>query len=74
MLKCRDMAELATDYMEGALPLRLRLAARWHLHLCGMCRNYLDQLGKSVRLVRGQSMGGAAPEVETRLTHGKAPE
>ena len=51
MLKCRDMAELATAYLEGALPLRARLAAGLHLWLCGACRNYIAQLRRTIRFL-----------------------
>jgi predicted anti-sigma-YlaC factor YlaD len=67
MLRCRDMTELATDYMEGALPLPRRLLARWHLALCGRCRAYYDQLAKTVRLLRGRPLAGPDPATETRL-------
>jgi hypothetical protein len=44
VLKCRDMAELVTPYLEGALPLRLRFAAWRHLRLCDACRRYFEQV------------------------------
>ena len=50
-MKCRDMAELATGYMEGTLPVRARVAARWHLFLCVSCRTYLLQLRRTVRFL-----------------------
>jgi anti-sigma factor RsiW len=67
VLKCRDVSELATDYMEGALPAHRRLAVRLHLMLCAMCRNYLDQLHKTRRLLADRPMPPPPPEVEERL-------
>lgn len=64
---CRDMSELATDYMEGALPWRVRLGAWWHLRLCDMCRAYYDQLGKLRRLVGRSTLPGPAADVEEAL-------
>lgn len=61
---CRDMSELATDYMEGALPWRRRLETWWHLRLCSMCRNYYDQLVKLRRLVARTPLPGPSPDVE----------
>jgi predicted anti-sigma-YlaC factor YlaD len=52
-LKCRDMAELVTPYLEGALPLRKRLAARLHLRLCTACRNYVEQVRRTIRFLGG---------------------
>lgn len=51
VLKCRDMAELVTPYLEGALPPRQRLAAWYHLRLCAACRRYLDQVRRTIRLL-----------------------
>ena len=35
MLKCRDVTELTTEYMEGALPPARWLAVRFHFAICG---------------------------------------
>ena len=51
MLKCRDMAELVTPYLEGELPLRLRIAAWYHLRLCDACRRYIDQMRTTIRFL-----------------------
>ena len=53
MLKCRDMVELVTGYLEGVLPPRLRLAARLHLLLCGPCRRYVGQIRETIRFLAG---------------------
>ena len=44
MLTCRDVTELATEYQEGALPIRQRLGMRLHILVCSACRRYLAQL------------------------------
>ncbi len=67
MPKCSEMTELATDYLEGALPWRAKLRARWHLALCSLCRAYFVQIGRTRRLLRGRPLAGAAPDVEARL-------
>jgi len=51
MPTCRDMSELVTDYMEGAVPLRTRISMRVHLMLCDACRAYFDQMRRTVRLL-----------------------
>jgi len=53
VLKCRDLAELVTPYLEGALPLRARIAASWHLRLCSACRVYVDQARRTIRFLGG---------------------
>lgn len=67
MLTCRDMSELATDYLEGTLPWRRRLGAWWHLRACAMCRTYLDQLGKLSGLLARTPLPGPAPTVEDAI-------
>jgi anti-sigma factor ChrR (cupin superfamily) len=37
---CREVREHLTEYAEGALPLRERLALRLHLLLCDACRAF----------------------------------
>lgn len=60
VLKCRDVTELATEHMEGALPLRQAMALRLHLALCSFCRRYFRQLGQTVGLLH--AMPAPAPE------------
>jgi len=70
-MKCRDMVELATDYMENSLAPRARLAARVHLWLCVSCRRYLAQLRRTVRFL-GDAPSPPPPaneaEILARLT------
>jgi hypothetical protein len=48
VLKCRDMAELVTPYLEGTLSRRARFDARLHLWLCAACRRYVDQMRRTI--------------------------
>ncbi len=43
-LPCRDFVELATDYLEGTLPVEARLVVERHLAFCAPCVDYLDQM------------------------------
>jgi predicted anti-sigma-YlaC factor YlaD len=52
VLVCRDMTELATDYLENALPFARRLGVRVHLAYCSMCRRYYRQVRETVALLR----------------------
>ena len=70
MLKCREVSELATDYMERALPVRQWLGVRVHLFLCSMCRAYIDQLRKTAALLHGRPLP-PPPEVEAHLAQGR---
>ena len=70
MLKCRDISELATDFSEGALPPGRRLAMRFHLFICRMCRDYLDQLAKTRVLMSQRALAAPSAEAEERLLAG----
>jgi len=61
------MSELVTDYMEGALSLPRRLAARLHLTQCAACRHYFDQMRRTVQLLRQGGPNGPGPGVEEGL-------
>ena len=67
VLRCQDVSEQATDYMEHALPVRQWLAVRFHLLICSMCRAYMDQLRKTPRLLARGHLPPPPPDVERRL-------
>ncbi len=50
--KCRDMTELATEYLEGELGFSNRLFARLHIGLCPPCTRYFDQMRRTIGLLR----------------------
>jgi hypothetical protein len=52
MLNCLEMTERASDFLEGALPWRVRLQMRLHLMMCRFCREYLRQMNLVVRTLR----------------------
>ena len=49
-LTCRELVDLVTDYLEGALPARDRLDFERHLVWCSWCRDYLDQMRTTIDL------------------------
>jgi predicted anti-sigma-YlaC factor YlaD len=49
-LTCRELVELVTDYLEGALPPPDRLDFERHLVWCSWCRDYLDQMRTTIEL------------------------
>lgn len=44
MLKCRELSELSSDYLDGKLSFFPRLKIWWHLVGCVHCRRYIEQL------------------------------
>ena len=51
-IACQQWVELVTDYLEGSLPARLQQAADNHLADCDHCREYLEQLRRTVATAR----------------------
>ena len=49
-LSCQELVELVTDYLEGALPPSDRRRVEAHLAVCTGCRNYLDQMRRTIAL------------------------
>ncbi len=47
-LPCRDFVELATDYLEGALPVEQRVVVERHLAFCHPCIDYLQQMRATI--------------------------
>jgi predicted anti-sigma-YlaC factor YlaD len=67
MPTCREMSELVTDYLERALPLGVRLDARWHLFLCPACRRYYEQMRRTVALLAGRPLPPPDPAAEAGM-------
>lgn len=49
MLRCRDIEQHASEYLDQALPPLLRLRIRMHLLICRNCRRYTKQLQLTVK-------------------------
>jgi anti-sigma factor RsiW len=49
---CRQVVELVTDYLEGALPPQLHDAVERHLALCPPCVVYVEQMRTTSAAVR----------------------
>ena len=45
---CKELVELLTDYLEGALSHEDKLRFEEHLALCAGCRAYLDQMRATI--------------------------
>ena len=45
---CKEIADIITEYLEGAMPFWDRVRFQWHLGMCGGCRNYLSQMKQTV--------------------------
>jgi predicted anti-sigma-YlaC factor YlaD len=50
-LACRELVEIVSDYLEGALPEADRERFEAHLEVCEGCRRYLDQMRTTILVV-----------------------
>jgi predicted anti-sigma-YlaC factor YlaD len=52
---CRQFVELATDYLEGAVPDETLELVEEHLAMCDWCREYLAEIETTARAVARES-------------------
>ncbi|HKD75733.1 MAG TPA: zf-HC2 domain-containing protein [Ktedonobacterales bacterium] len=60
MLTCQELVELITDYQDGTLAPEERRRFDEHLAVCDACREYVAQIGLTVR-----ALGALPPEEES---------
>jgi anti-sigma factor RsiW len=66
-LDCRELVELVTDYVEGALAPDERRLFEDHIGVCPPCTTYLQQMRRTIEVVgvlREESIG---PETRAAL-------
>jgi anti-sigma factor RsiW len=68
-ITCRELVELVTDYLEGALPMDRRARFEEHLAACGWCVIYLDQMRQTRRALGALAEDSIAIEARDALLH-----
>lgn len=66
-LSCRELVELASDYVEGRLPLLERSRFEMHLCYCPPCKVYLRQLRATIALAGRLTEDDLAPGAREAL-------
>ncbi len=66
-VRCREVVEVLTDYLDGALPSHQREALEQHLLACAGCATHLEQLRTTVRLTGKLSEDEVAALLMDRL-------
>jgi anti-sigma factor RsiW len=66
-LSCRELVELVTDYLEGALCAEERLRFEEHIGRCNGCRVYLEQMRQTISLLGHLPEDALTPEAERAL-------
>ena len=62
IITCRQLVEAVTDAREGALSVLDQLGYRAHLARCAACRTYVQQLERTLGLLRELRTGERTPE------------
>jgi predicted anti-sigma-YlaC factor YlaD len=66
-LACRDVVELVTDYLEGAMSEAARSRFEAHLAGCEGCTNYLSQMRTTIQLTGRLTEDSLPPDIRDRL-------
>lgn len=67
MLTCREVSEVASDYLDGQLGWVNRLRVRAHLAMCRRCRDFVAQLADVIVLLQNSFDAPVPVDVEERL-------
>jgi anti-sigma factor RsiW len=68
-LSCRELVELVTAYLEGALPTGVRKRFEAHLSQCDGCSIFLEQMRATIRFSGALGVEDVSPEAERALVH-----
>lgn len=49
-IRCRELVEVITDYLEGHLDIEQRDLVERHLAMCTWCADYLEQMRDTIAL------------------------
>jgi len=61
-MACKELVELVTDYLDGTLPVDVRMRFENHLRGCEGCTNYLEQIRQTIRLTGQLRVESLAPQ------------
>jgi anti-sigma factor RsiW len=66
-LTCRELVELVTDYLEGALSPEDRSRFEAHIAGCDGCHTYVQQMRKTLALLGALTPDSISPRAERDL-------
>ena len=66
-VRCIELVELITDYLEGALPAAERARFEHHLAGCDDCLAYVDQMRETIGALGRLPPESLSPEAERKL-------
>jgi len=68
-LSCREVVELVTAYLDGALSLGDRMRFENHLTACDGCTTYVEQMRRTIELTGTLRVDDVSPEALAELKH-----
>jgi anti-sigma factor RsiW len=68
-ISCRELVELVTAYLEGALSLEDRLRFELHLTDCDGCTMYVEQMRRTIEVTGTLRLDDISPEAKAALLH-----
>ncbi len=66
-LRCREVVELVTDYLEGTLAPEDEVRLEEHLAQCDPCVRYIEQVRQTIRAAGVVEPEAVPPDVLARL-------
>jgi predicted anti-sigma-YlaC factor YlaD len=66
-LPCKELVELVTDYLEGALSPEDRVRFEEHLAICPGCETYLEQMRLVIRTLGRLTEDDIPPKAKREL-------
>jgi anti-sigma factor RsiW len=66
-LSCRELVELVTDYLEGALSPADRVRFEAHIAACANCTEYVEQMRITLSVMGDLDPGALKPDTEREL-------
>ena len=63
VLTCRELVELVTDYLEGALPAGEHERFEAQVAACAGCAAYIEQIRRAIQLTRRTQALEQGPEI-----------
>ena len=68
-IRCVELVELVTEWMEGELDDAVRAQVEEHLVVCTPCSVYVTQIRQAIRVMRDLPVDAPPPAAREQLLH-----
>ncbi len=66
-MSCKELVELVTDYLEGALPPEDHRRFELHIGKCDWCKLYIDQIRLTIKAASKLTEDSLDPQAKEEL-------